>query len=62
MSQKTKKDLTKELAQELDIFDKMITSLVELLEDKGVLTQKEWEEKIKAKIEKKKNLKSFRDM
>jgi hypothetical protein len=37
---------------EADLLDTMITSLAELLEDKGVITQEEWEQRIK------KNLKS----
>jgi len=59
MSEKT--NAVKELAQELDVFDKMLASLVEVLEEKGILTQEEWEEKIKSKIEKKKLL-NFREM
>jgi len=57
MSRK-KKDLTKELAQELDVFDSMLTALVELLEEKDILTQEEWENKIRAKLGK--SIKSFR--
>lgn len=40
----------------------MLTSLVEILEEKGILTQIEWEGKIKTMIEKKKNMKSYRDL
>jgi len=43
---------TNQIAGELDIHDSMITSLAEVLEQKGILTQEEWEAKIKAKIEK----------
>jgi len=39
-------------ADEADVLDTMITSLAELLEEKGVTTQDEWEQKIQ------KNLKS----
>jgi hypothetical protein len=60
MNRKT--DTVKELAQELDAFDKMLLSLVEILEDKGILTQEEWKEKIKAKIEEKRGLQSYRDL
>jgi DNA-binding HxlR family transcriptional regulator len=53
MSKKpTVKDEIKELQQENDILDHMLTALVEVLEEKGVMTQEEWEQKIKAKIEK----------
>jgi len=62
MSKRTKKDLTKEIAQELDVFDDMLSALVELLEEKGVLTQEEWEKKIKAKIEKHSELTSLREL
>ena len=37
----------RELAEEIDLLDTMLSSLVELLEEKGVLTQAEWEQKIK---------------
>jgi len=62
MSKRTRKDMTKELAEELDVFDDMLTALVEVLEDKGVLTQEEWEEKIKSKIEKRTESASYRDL
>ena len=48
----SKKDEIKELKQEIDVLDHMLSALVETLEEKGVLTQEEWEQKIKAKIEK----------
>lgn len=60
MNKKAKKEPIKELAQELDVFDDMLSSLVELLEEKGVLTQEEWEKKIKTKLEKK--TKNYRDI
>lgn len=52
MNEKIKKDTVKELAQEIDVLDHMLSALVEVLEEKGVLTQEEWEQKIKAKIDK----------
>jgi DNA-binding MarR family transcriptional regulator len=39
-----------QIAGELDIHDSMITSLVEVLETKGVLTQEEWEKHIKKRV------------
>ena len=42
---------TEEIAGELDIHDSMITALVEKLEQKGILTQDEWETQIKKQIE-----------
>ena len=62
MSKKTTKDLIRDLANEIDVFDDMLTSLVEVLEEKGILTQKKWEEKIKSKIEKRSKSISYRDL
>lgn len=36
---------------EVDVLDTMITSLAELLEEKGVITQEEWEQRIKKNLE-----------
>jgi len=60
MSEKIKKESLKELSQEIDVLDHMLSALVEVLEEKGVLNQEEWEQKIKAKIEK--AAKSYRDL
>jgi DNA-binding MarR family transcriptional regulator len=57
---KRKRDSVKELADEIDVLDHMLTALVETLEEKGILTQEEWEQKIKAKIEK--ATQSYRDL
>lgn len=58
-----KKDQNKELAQEIDILDHMLSALVEVLEEKGIMTTEEWEKKIKAKIETAaKTTKSFREV
>lgn len=62
MSKKQERNQTKELAGELDVFDMMLTSLVELLEEKGVLTQDEWERKIELKKIRAAGLKSYRDI
>lgn len=51
-----------QIAEEVDTFDDMLTALVELLEEKGVLTQEEWENKIKSKIEKRSKSTSYRDI
>lgn len=39
-----------QIAGELDIHDSMITSLVEVLEQKGFLTHEEWEKAIKRQV------------
>ena len=62
MSKKTNRDLIRELANEIDVFDDMLTSLAEILEEKGILTQKEWETRIKSKIEKRSKSASLRDV
>jgi hypothetical protein len=51
MSKLSKRNPIKEIAEQLDVCDGMLGALVELLEEKGVLTQGELEEKIKAKME-----------
>jgi hypothetical protein len=51
MSKLSKRNPIKEIAEQLDVCDGMLGALVELLEEKGVLTQGELEEKIKAKID-----------
>jgi len=48
--------------EEIDLLDNMLTALVDVLEEKGILTHEEWNEKIRQKIESKKNLVSFRDL
>ncbi len=40
----------RELAEEVDLLDTMLSSLVELLEEKGVLTQAEWEKRVKKRV------------
>jgi hypothetical protein len=57
-----KKDLTREIAEELDLMDDMLDALVELLEEKGILTHEEWEDRIKTRIERNKKLTSYRDV
>ncbi len=42
---KTKKELEEEVA----LLDTMLTSLVELLEEKKILTHEEWEKRIKTR-------------
>lgn len=54
------KKILREIAAEIDMFDEMLTSLVELLEEKGILTQNEWEKRIKRKISKKKTATNYR--
>jgi hypothetical protein len=46
MLNKTKK----ELQEEVDLLSTMLESLVQLLEEKGVLTQQEWEKQIKKSV------------
>lgn len=54
--------MTKDLEGELYHLDKMITSLVEILEEKGILTYEEWEARIRKKIEEAKDLTKFEEV
>jgi predicted ArsR family transcriptional regulator len=47
---KAKSASADQIAGELDIHDAMITSLVEVLERKGILKQEEWEQNIKKHV------------
>jgi hypothetical protein len=58
---KKSKSKTRAIEEEIDLLDDMLTSLVALLEDKGIVTQEEWEKKIKQRIEGKPSI-SFRDI
>jgi hypothetical protein len=53
---------TKDLAEELDVFDTMLSALVEILKEKGKTAQEEWEERIKMKAMKAAGVKSYRDI
>ena len=44
------KGVKRDLAEEIDLIDTMLTSLVELLEEKGLITEKEWETRIKKNV------------
>jgi DNA-binding MarR family transcriptional regulator len=50
LNPKAKPASINQIAGELDIHDSMITSLAEVLEQKGLITQAEWENKVKKKI------------
>ena len=47
---KKDKAIKRDLAEEIDLLDTMLSSLVELLEEKGILTQEEWENRIKERV------------
>ena len=60
---KKKKNEIRELKQEIDILDHMLDALVNVLEEKGVMTSEEWEKKIKTKLEESaKTAQSFREV
>jgi hypothetical protein len=44
------KTIKREVVAEIDLLDTMLSSLVELLEEKGILTQEEWEKRIKKRV------------
>jgi len=45
-----KAKVEREVTEEIDLLDTMLSSLVALLEEKGIITQEEWEKRIKEKI------------
>lgn len=54
--------MSRDIEGEIDHLDKMITSLVELLDEKGVIGYNEWEIRIREKIESVKGLTKFEDL
>jgi len=58
---KKNKSEIRDVKDEMDLLDDMLASLVELLEEKGVITQEEWEKKIKHRVEGKPS-QSIRDL
>jgi len=62
MKKASRKNLTKEFAEELDTFYEILVTLVELLEEKGVISQEEFENRLKKKLEKKVSIRSYRDI
>jgi len=57
-----RKRTSKNRINEVDMLNHMLTSLVELLEEKGMLTHEEWEERIRKKIEEASGLISYREL
>jgi phage-related baseplate assembly protein len=62
MSKRPKRNALKEIAEEMDVLDEMLATLVDLLEKKQVITRKEFEDLLRGKIEKIAKLKSYRDV
>ncbi len=54
--------MKKDIEGELYHLDKMISSLVEILEEKGILTYDEWEIRIRKKIDEAKGLTKFEEL
>lgn len=59
---KGNKNLIREIADEIDTFDKMLASLVEILEEKGILTQEELEERTRKKASKAGGFANYRNI
>lgn len=57
-----KKNLTKEIAEEVDVLDDMLNALIELLKQKGLITEEEWEKHIRETIAENSKLKKYRDV
>jgi len=62
MSKQRRRNRTKEIAEEMDAFDVMLSALVEILEEKGILTQEEWEKRIEIKTLRATGVKKYRDI
>jgi hypothetical protein len=45
-----KAKVKRETSEEIDLLDTMLSSLVELLEEKGIIKQEEYEKRIKEKV------------
>jgi DNA-binding HxlR family transcriptional regulator len=45
-----KAKVNREVSEEIDLLDTMLSSLVELLEEKGIITEEEYEKRIKEKV------------
>ena len=54
--------MSRDIEGEIDHLDKMITALVELLDENGVIGYNEWEIRIREKIESVKGLTKFNDL
>lgn len=48
-----KNNIKREPSEEIDLLDTMLSSLVELLEEKGIITEEEYEKRIKQKVKNK---------
>lgn len=59
---KSNKDLIREIADEIDTLDTMFASLVEILEEKGILTQEEFENRMRKKASKAGGFANYRDI
>jgi hypothetical protein len=57
-----KKDLTKEIAEEIDVLDDMLATLIDLLKQKRIITEEEGEKHIRETIAKNSELKKYRDI
>jgi hypothetical protein len=62
MVKRSEKDRAKDLAEELDVFDAMLSSLVELLEEKGILTEEEYEKRVREKTQRATELTTYREI
>jgi hypothetical protein len=45
-----KAKVKREPTEEIDLLDNMLSSLVDLLIEKGIITEKEYEKKVEAKV------------
>jgi len=59
---KKRRNPSKELAEEIDMLSDMLDSIVDLLEEKGILTHEELDRRIRKRVEEKAGLTSYREL
>lgn len=50
------------VSEDVEIVEDMLTSLVDILVEKGIITQEEYESKVKERLEASKDLTRFEDL
>jgi hypothetical protein len=45
-----KNEIKRESSEEIDLLDTMLSCLIEILEEKGIITEEEYEKRIKEKV------------
>ncbi|OYT55426.1 MAG: hypothetical protein B6U77_01655 [Candidatus Hecatellales archaeon ex4484_218] len=59
---KSRRQLIRELAEELDIVDEMFDVLLEILEEKGLLNRDDFDRRLRERLNRLANLRSLREV